>query len=39
MYPEKAIEEYSQLLEDIETERIEEEFNEESSETECSDDY
>lgn len=39
MYPEKAMEEYSQLLEDIETERIENEFNEESSETEYSDDY
>lgn len=39
MYPERAIEEYSQMLEDIETERIEEEFDEESSDIEYSDDY
>ena len=39
MYPEKAMEEYSQMLEDIETERIEEEFNEDDSEAEYFDDY
>tara|TARA_Y100001958_G_C21247117_1_gene578099 strand:- start:5672 stop:6082 length:411 start_codon:yes stop_codon:yes gene_type:complete len=39
MEPERAIEEYLQMLEDIKTEKIEEEFNEDSSEIEYSDDY